>query len=39
MVNREALVQEEIQRLEVNMEFLCVTGVEDKLQENVTMTI
>ena len=39
MVNREAEVAKAIQRLEYEMEFLAVTGVEDKLQENVLETI
>jgi phospholipid-translocating ATPase len=39
MENREAKVQKIIEELEEGMEFLCVTGVEDKLQVEVTDTI
>ncbi len=39
MENREAKVQQIIEELEEGMEFLCVTGVEDKLQLDVTDTI
>lgn len=37
--NRETLVDQVVCTLEVEMEFLCVTGVEDKLQEDVLKTI
>ena len=37
--NRDALVQEVIEQLEENMELLGVTGVEDKLQKDVQITI
>ena len=39
MENREAKVQKVVEELEEGMEFLCVTGVEDKLQVEVTDTI
>jgi phospholipid-translocating ATPase len=39
MENREAKVQKVVDELEEGMEFLCVTGVEDKLQIDVTDTI
>jgi phospholipid-translocating ATPase len=39
MENREAKVQQIVEELEEGMEFLCVTGVEDKLQLDVTDTI
>ena len=39
MVNREEEVQQAIMSLEYEMEFLAVTGVEDKLQEDVLETI
>jgi phospholipid-translocating ATPase len=39
MQNREAKVQRVVEELEKGMEFLCVTGVEDKLQLDVTDTI
>lgn len=39
MENREKKVREVVEELETNMEFLCVTGVEDKLQYEVTDTI
>jgi phospholipid-translocating ATPase len=39
MEHREAKVQKVIDELEEGMEFLCVTGVEDKLQVDVTDTI
>ena len=39
MVKREEKIAEEISRLEQNMEFLAVAGVEDKLQEDITKTI
>ena len=38
-VDREAKVQAVIESLESDMDFLAVTGVEDKLQENVLETI
>ena len=37
--NREQKVQAVIESLEIDMDFLAVTGVEDKLQENVLETI
>lgn len=37
--NREAAVRKVIEQLEHNMEFLGVTGVEDKLQEDVCGTL
>jgi len=36
---RERLVQQTIEELEQDMELLGVTGVEDKLQENVAVVI
>ena len=39
MVNREEEISKVIMGLEYEMEFLAVTGVEDKLQENVLETI
>ena len=39
MVNRENRTQEVIESLEKDMEFLCVSGVEDKLQDNVCATL
>ena len=39
MQNRDANVQEVIEQLEYDMELLSITGVEDKLQENVQITI
>lgn len=39
MENRDSKVRAVIDELEVGMEFLCVTGVEDKLQNEVTDTI
>lgn len=39
MVNREEEVAQAIMSLEYEMEFLAVTGVEDKLQEDVLETI
>lgn len=39
MVDREQMIQDVISSLEVDMEFLAVTGVEDKLQEEVLQTI
>lgn len=39
MTKREVLVQQAIEQLETDMEYLCVTGVEDKLQSNVRLTI
>ena len=35
MLNREKEIEDVIMSLEYEMEFLAVTGVEDKLQENV----
>lgn len=39
MNERERLVQQTIEELEQDMELLGVTGVEDKLQENVAVVI
>ena len=39
MSNRNEKIREAIKSLETNMEFLCVTGVEDKLQDEVYDTI
>ncbi len=39
MEDREKKVQNTVEELEEGMEFLCVTGVEDKLQVDVTDTI
>jgi phospholipid-translocating ATPase len=39
MEDREKKVQKVVEELEEGMEFLCVTGVEDKLQVEVTDTI
>lgn len=39
LVNRDAGVRKVIESLEVDMEFLGITGVEDKLQEDVSSTI
>ena len=39
MVNREAKIRKVIDSIEVNMDFLGVTGVEDKLQEGVDKVI
>lgn len=39
MNEREAKIQKVVEELEEDMEFLCVTGVEDKLQVEVTDTI
>ena len=39
MEDREKKVRKVVDELEENMEFLCVTGVEDKLQVDVTDTI
>lgn len=39
LVNREQKTQAVINSLEKDMEFLCVTGVEDKLQEDVVSTL
>lgn len=39
MDNREAKKMAVLEGLEEQMEFLAVTGVEDKLQENVMLTI
>ena len=39
VANRAAQVSAVIESLERNMELLCVTGVEDKLQENVRNTL
>ena len=36
MENRDEKIQKEVEKLEENMEFLCVTSVEDKLQVDVT---
>ncbi|KAL4446594.1 hypothetical protein ABPG74_005532 [Tetrahymena malaccensis] len=37
--NREEKIREIVDQLELNMEFLGITGVEDKLQEDVATTI
>jgi phospholipid-translocating ATPase len=37
--DREAQIQAVITKFEAEMEFLCVTGVEDKLQEDVLKTV
>ena len=37
--NREKLIQEAVERIEVDMEYLGVTGVEDKLQDDVLQNI
>lgn len=39
MANRESEIAKTIESLEYDMEFLAVTGVEDRLQENVLETI
>ena len=39
MENRDEKIQKVVEKLEENMEFLCVTGVEDKLQVDVTDSI
>ena len=39
LVNRDAAVRKVIESLENDMEFLGITGVEDKLQEDVSSTI
>lgn len=39
MANREEAVQECINELEQDMELLGITGVEDKLQDEVAITI
>ena len=39
VVNRSAQVAAVIESLERDMELLCVTGVEDKLQDNVRNTL
>lgn len=39
MGDREALVQQAIEEVEEGMEFLAVTGVEDRLQDHVLETI
>ena len=39
LVNREERVSQAIQELEVNLELLAITGVEDKLQDEVALTI
>ena len=39
MEHREKKIRKVVDELEENMEFLCVTGVEDKLQVDVTDTI
>ena len=38
-IDRQRHVQETIETIEHDMELLCVTGVEDKLQENVRQTL
>ena len=39
MINRNLKVAAEIESLEREMELLCLTGVEDKLQTNVKPTL
>jgi len=39
LVNRDERVTEVIQELEANMELLAITGVEDRLQDEVALTI
>ena len=39
MENREGKIRKVVHELEENMKFLCVTGVEDKLQVGVTDSI
>lgn len=39
MDGREAKIQEVVQQLEIDLEFLSVTGVEDMLQVDVMTTI
>ena len=39
MANRQEKITQVVSKLENNMEFLCVTGVEDLLQDDVAMTI
>ena len=39
VVNRAAQVAAVVESLERDMELLCVTGVEDKLQDNVRNTL
>ena len=39
MEHRKEKVAQAISKLENNMDFLCVTGVEDLLQDNVKVTI
>lgn len=39
ITDRSARVSAEIEKLERDMELLCVTGVEDKLQDNVRQTL
>ena len=39
MENRKEKIAEVVSKLENNMEFLCVTGVEDLLQDEVATTI
>ena len=39
LTNREKEIRKVADRLEVNLEFLGVTGVEDKLQDQVGLTI
>lgn len=39
LVNRHEMVRDCAERLEVDMDFLGITGVEDKLQENVCSSI
>lgn len=39
MVNREERVSEVVHELEEGMELLAITGVEDKLQDEVALTI
>lgn len=39
LVNREERVAAVVKELEVNLELLAITGVEDKLQDEVALTI
>lgn len=39
ITDRNARVSAEVEKLEHDMELLCVTGVEDKLQDNVRQTL
>jgi phospholipid-translocating ATPase len=39
LIDREARLNEAVEQLEVNMELLAITGVEDKLQEDIQKTL